>query len=208
MFRLEMPRPAYARSGPTRRDFLQVGTLCGLGLSLPGYLRLQAQGRVSVDRDVHGILLLLTGAPGHLDTWDPKPDAPPEIRGPFRPIRTAVPGVWISEIFPRMARRANHFAILRSVHRPPADAPVPGHLHPLPGDCTTDPPIATVTVPPEMRLQEAIDRMARALEESPSVVQGDAALREACAHLTAPQARAAFDLSQEPEAVRDRYGRN
>src|SRR5437764_7032894 len=52
------------------------------------------------------IVLKLTGGPSHLDTWDMKPDAPSGIRGPFRPIRTNVPGIEISEIFPRMARHA------------------------------------------------------------------------------------------------------
>lgn len=62
------------------------------------------------------ILLILTGGPSHLDTWDPKPDAPREIRGPFKPIRTNVPGIQISEIFPRMARHADKYALIRSVY--------------------------------------------------------------------------------------------
>jgi hypothetical protein len=62
------------------------------------------------------ILLVLTGGPSHLDTWDPKPDATSEIRGPFRPIRTNVPGIEISEIFPRMARHADKYALIRSVY--------------------------------------------------------------------------------------------
>jgi hypothetical protein len=62
------------------------------------------------------ILLLLTGGPSHLDTWDMKPDAPSEIRGPFQPIRTNVPGIEISEIFPRMARHADKYVLVRSVY--------------------------------------------------------------------------------------------
>jgi hypothetical protein len=62
------------------------------------------------------ILLMLTGGPSHLDTWDMKPDAPREIRGPFRPIKTNVPGIEISEILPRMARHADKYALIRSVH--------------------------------------------------------------------------------------------
>ena len=61
-------------------------------------------------------MLVLTGGPSQLDTWDPKPDAPSEIRGPFRPIRTNVPGIEISEIFPRMAKHADKYALLRSVY--------------------------------------------------------------------------------------------
>lgn len=62
------------------------------------------------------IVIVLTGGPSQLDTWDPKPDAPSEIRSPFRPIRTNVPGIQISEIFPRMARCADKFALCRSVY--------------------------------------------------------------------------------------------
>jgi hypothetical protein len=62
------------------------------------------------------IVIRLTGGPSHLDTWDMKPDAPSGIRGPFRPIRTNVPGIEISEIFPRLARHADQFAIVRSVY--------------------------------------------------------------------------------------------
>ena len=56
------------------------------------------------------------GGPGHLDTWDMKPDAPREIRGPFRPIRTRVPGLQISELFPLQAKIADRFSIVRSLH--------------------------------------------------------------------------------------------
>ena len=62
------------------------------------------------------IVLRLTGGASQLDTWDMKPDAPSGIRGPYRPIRTNVPGIEISEIFPRMARLAERYAIIRSVH--------------------------------------------------------------------------------------------
>jgi Protein of unknown function (DUF1501) len=62
------------------------------------------------------IVLRLTGGQSHIDTWDMKPDAPAEIRGPWRPIRTNVPGMQISELFPRMARCAERYAIIRSVH--------------------------------------------------------------------------------------------
>jgi hypothetical protein len=62
------------------------------------------------------LVFRLTGGPSQLDTWDMKPDAPSEVRGPFRPIRTNVPGMEISEIFPRMAKHADKYAIIRSVH--------------------------------------------------------------------------------------------
>jgi len=62
------------------------------------------------------IVIVLTGGASQLDTWDPKPEAPSEIRGPFRPIRTNVPGIRISEVFPRMAKHADKFALCRSVY--------------------------------------------------------------------------------------------
>ena len=62
------------------------------------------------------ILLLLVGGPSQLETWDPKPDAPAEVRGPFRSIATRCPGVRISEHLPRMATRMDRVAVIRSVH--------------------------------------------------------------------------------------------
>jgi hypothetical protein len=62
------------------------------------------------------IIIVLNGGASHLDTWDPKPDAPGDIRGPFRAIETNVPGIRISEIFPRMARCADRYALVRSVY--------------------------------------------------------------------------------------------
>lgn len=94
-----------------RRDFLQAGTL-----ALPGFGLSKAFGAPASKPDVSCILLMLVGGPSHLDTWDMKPDAPSEFRGPFRPIRTNVPGVEISEIFPRMARQADKYALIRSVY--------------------------------------------------------------------------------------------
>lgn len=101
----------------TRRSFLQVGTLGAIGLSLPQYLaaRRQAPGdRVADERAC--ILILNVGAPSQLDTFDMKPDAPAEIRGPFRPIRTACPDIQLSELLPRHAQLADKLALVRSCH--------------------------------------------------------------------------------------------
>jgi uncharacterized protein (DUF1501 family) len=62
------------------------------------------------------ILIFNCGAPSHIDLWDPKPDAPAELRGPFAPIKTNVPGIHISELLPRMASRMDKLALIRSVH--------------------------------------------------------------------------------------------
>src|SRR5208282_3260569 len=71
---------------------------------------------------VNCILLFLVGGPGQLDTWDLKPNAPSNIRGPFKPMHTTVPGVDLCEHFPLMAQRAERFAVVRSVHH--QEAPI------------------------------------------------------------------------------------
>jgi uncharacterized protein (DUF1501 family) len=113
MLRLDTGGKATFCDGLTRRDFLHAGALSGLGLTLPGFLRATPPGK---DSDVNCILLFLLGGPSHIDTWDPKPDAPDEVRGPFKPIATAAPGMRISEIFPRMAKLADKFSLIRSVY--------------------------------------------------------------------------------------------
>ncbi len=112
--------------GLTRRDFLKVGSLGAgaVGLSLADLGLLNAAEK---SKDINCILLFLVGGPSQLDTWDPKPDAPDEIRGPFRPIKTNVPGVEICEHFPLMAKQADRYAILRSVHHKAAPIHETGH---------------------------------------------------------------------------------
>jgi hypothetical protein len=101
--------------GWSRRDFLHAGSLSVLGLTLPGWMSLKAAGGVQ-DKDVNCIMLFLVGGPSQIDTWDPKPNAPAEIRGPFKPIDTTVPGMQITEIFPKMAKHAQEFSLIRSVY--------------------------------------------------------------------------------------------
>jgi hypothetical protein len=103
--------------GLTRRDVLQAGGLGFLGLSLPELLRGQAvAGSSNSSRRARScILLFLMGGPPQHSTWDPKPDAPEQIRGQFKPIATSVPGVQVSELLPRLARLADKLAILRAV---------------------------------------------------------------------------------------------
>ncbi len=95
-----------------RRDFLQAGTLAG-ALGAPAF-GAPAFG-VTTPKAKSVIVLMLVGGPSHVDTWDMKPDAPAGYRSPFRAIRTNVPGIEISEIFPRMARQADRFKLVRSV---------------------------------------------------------------------------------------------
>jgi hypothetical protein len=100
--------------GLSRRGWLQIGGLALGGLALPDILRAQAK---SGQRDpAKGIIMvLLPGGPTHLDTFDPKPDAPAEIRGEFRPIATNVPGLDLCELMPRLARLADKLAVVRSL---------------------------------------------------------------------------------------------
>jgi uncharacterized protein (DUF1501 family) len=113
--------------GLTRRDFLRVGALGAgaVGLSLTDLAGLQAgDGR---PRELNCVLLFLVGGPSQLDTWDLKPDAPDTVRGPFRPIRTNVPGLDVGEHFPRLARMADRYALVRSVHHTAAPIHETGH---------------------------------------------------------------------------------
>lgn len=110
----------------TRRDFLRAGGL-GLGsLSLsPAALLSATQSAPIADRSV--ILLLLVGGPSQLETWDPKPDAPSAVRGPFRTISTRTPGVRVCEHLPRSAARMDRIALVRSVHHDAAPIHETGH---------------------------------------------------------------------------------
>jgi hypothetical protein len=98
-----------------------------LGLTLPGLLALKADGAIRTDRDMNLIMLFLLGAPSQLDTWDMKPDAPAEVRGPYRPLSTNVPGIRVSEIFPRMAIHADKYSIVRTVYHTAAAVHDTGH---------------------------------------------------------------------------------
>ena len=100
--------------GVTRRSFLQVGGLAMGGLSLPALLRAEANSP-RPERHKSVIMVFLPGGPSHLDIWDLKPDAPVEIRGEFRPIHTAIPGVQLCEHLPLLAQHVERFAIIRSL---------------------------------------------------------------------------------------------
>jgi hypothetical protein len=124
---------AHTCDGLTRRDFLQVGTLGAVGFALPDLLAArQAQAAVTGKKDDRHddravILIFNLGAPSQLDTWDMKPDAPAEIRGPFKPIKTNVPGIQISEIFPGHAKLADKFSLVRTCYHTAAAVHDTGH---------------------------------------------------------------------------------
>jgi uncharacterized protein (DUF1501 family) len=114
--------------GVTRRDFLQVGVLGALGLSLSQLSATKLLGATAKGSDDKACILIFNlGAPSQIDTWDMKPDAPREIRGPFKPIRTNNPDIQISEIFPLHAKLADKFSLVRSVYHTAAAVHDTGH---------------------------------------------------------------------------------
>ncbi len=280
MFRIDANRPVRFCDGMSRRDFLHAGTLSMLGLGLPGIQALKAKGLASSDRDINCILLFLVGGPSHVDTWDMKPEAPSEVRGPYRPIETAVPGVQISELFPRMAGQMDHVSLVRTVYHqatavhdtghqmmqtgrlftgglehpqygcvlsylkgPKGDAPphvlVPRPIGPTGGNMphgqaagylgkTFDPFVLNADpnaddfqvpdlLPPDYitsvresrrrKLRDMIDGSVQAFESSPDARLLDDNFESAYRLMSSTTTREAFDLSLEPDAVRDRYGR-
>lgn len=107
-------------SGISRRNFLQAGVLGLGGLTLSELSRGQA-AVAGKPRDTTVILFWLSGGPGHMETWDPKPDAVAQYRGPFGAISTRLPGFQFGELMPEMAKIADKVAILRSVNHGTGD---------------------------------------------------------------------------------------
>jgi len=114
--------------GVTRREFLTVGTVGLFGLRLADFFALQTaqaaarsglEGMKGFGAAKSVILLFLQGGPSHLDIWDPKPDAPSNIRGEFKPISTKVPGIQLSETMPMLAEQVNRYTLIRSMSYTP-----------------------------------------------------------------------------------------
>lgn len=286
--------------GLTRREWLHAGSLGLFGLSLPALLATRKARAASVDGErAFGqakacIVLFLMGGPPQHETWDPKPAAPVEIRGDLRPIPSAVPGLWVGELMPQVARQADKCCVLRAVstndnahsssgywmltgypHQPtnvenskpgapnnwpcvgavvrklrqaqgtraaglPAAITLPEHIWNTggitwPGQdggflgkaadpwlMLCDPSQANFQIPeldlprdvPPLRLQarqsllEAVNWHWETAERSSTLSRYDTLSQQAFDVLRSPKARQAFNLYQEPPAVRDRYGRS
>ena len=281
MFRLDADKCVHFCDGVTRRDFLHAGALGFLGLTLPEFLGLKALGAVPNDKDINCIQLMLVGGPSQLDTWDMKPDAPASIRGPYKPIPTNVSGIQISEIFPRMSKHADKFALVRSVYHtaaavhdtgcqmmqtgrlfqgglespnygcvlrrakgPKGDVP-PNVLLPYPigqlggnlphGDTAgflgkaydpfvlnSDPAVPNFHVPDMLppdyisavrvdrrrSWRDEMDKSVSYFESNEDAKLMDSTFNQAYTLMTSAKAREAFELNQEPEDVRKRYGLN
>src|SRR5438034_3118141 len=113
-------------AGMPRRDFLQLGVGAVLGLGFSDILRLRAHAATSpvaskaAGKQVNCIMIWLDGGPSHYETFDPKPDAPSEVRGEFKAISTAVPGMQFCEAVPNLAKTAQKMTVIRSIcHKDP-----------------------------------------------------------------------------------------
>ena len=280
-----LPPRARRCSGPiSRRSFLEAGALSLLGLGMSDVLRAEsvakAAGRKVREKSV--IFIWLSGGMSQLESYDMKPDAPSEYRGIFNPIKTNVPGMDVCELFPRHAKIADKFNIIRSVchefadhggghkrfltGRIPAspvgfvnDAPAVTSIvskkltrpdQPMPaciagvdagrssidiyslgagwlGPSTTpfmiagDPStpgfkVENIGLTPDMQtrlddrlhLLGGMDRLRRDADSSGLMGAMDEFSQRAFHMLTSPKVQAAFDISREPEKVRDRYGRS
>ena len=282
MFDLFTGRQAAECTGATRREFLRVGGLSALGLSLATFLRLQQQAAASEAAPARRrsttncILLWMQGGPSHIDTLDPKPDAPAEIRGEFDTIPTRLPGVRVCEHLPLLARQMDQLSLIRghdpqngshghadhlmmSGHKFNPALPFPcfgsvvakerGYrdgMFPFvqlgrsidrrfnggvagflgdqynPFEVHDDPSTPAFRVRDlsvasdaergrlerRYRMLNDLDAHQRQVEENTSVQARDAFYERAHTLITSPAAKRAFDLGQEPAAVRDLYGRN
>src|SRR6266516_1490231 len=110
--------PAYC-DGITRRSLLRMGTVAGL--SLADFFRLERAAAAPAARDINCIFIFLIGGMPQHDMWDPKPGAPAEIRGDFKPARTSVPGVQFTDVMPGLCRVADKMAVLRSLTHTDSD---------------------------------------------------------------------------------------
>jgi hypothetical protein len=159
--------------GVERREFLKVGALAGLGLSLPALFARNAQAREGRRADANCILIWTRGGTSHHDTFDPKPGAPASVRGEFGVIDTAVPGVKFASVVPGMARALKRFALLRSWnprnggHGVADQYVLSGHrfnpaiTHPCYGSIVSHQRGFKTSLPPFVQLGDQVDRTNR-----------------------------------------------
>src|SRR6476646_4524782 len=224
-------------NGTTRRDFLKVGALGAIGFSLADFFAAKAAGRVIGRDERSAIMIFNLGAPSQLDTFDMKPDAPAEIRGPFKPISTKSPDIQISEIFPLHAKVADKFSLVRSCHHGGAavhdagwqvmqtgrvftggvNTPHVGSVVSALMGRRSDLPAFVVLPPVEFdaarlarrqKLRQVVDSAVKDFEGSENAKLMDENFHAAFRLMSSREARAAFDLSKESPAMRERYGLN
>ncbi len=165
----ETPRPLWI----SRREMLRIGLL---GLSLPEFLARQA--RAATERPRAGgpgktkscIVLFCWGGVSHLDTWDPKPDAPAEVRGEFKPIATSVPGIRVGEHMPLLARQMHRLAVIRSIQHQ-SSAHGKGMYWNMTGHAPPQPEVAA-NLPPSLQDWPNLGSMVSRLRRSPPGLPG------------------------------------
>src|SRR5438309_4173890 len=120
-------QPGSTCDGFSRREFLRVGGAGMLGISLADILRLEAHAEIGDVKHKNGwgnaksvIFIFLQGGPSHIDIWDPKPDAPSNVRGEFKLIKTVVPGINLTEVMPLLAKQVDKATLIRSMSYTPA----------------------------------------------------------------------------------------
>ena len=137
MFELLQPAPIACCDGMNRRTMLHIGGLASLGLSLPQLLAMGSKSTGSFGRAKRVLMLFMWGGPSHIDLFDMKPEAPTEVRGPFVPVSSKVPGLQISELMPHLGRHTDKIAFIKSVthsdnaHSTSAHWMLTGHKHQL-----------------------------------------------------------------------------
>ena len=266
----------------SRRELIRTGLVGFAGLTLSDLYRLKAQAKTTSTEERTAIILVwLRGGASHLETFDPKPEAPVEYRGPYKPIATNVPGIQICELLPRLAKITDKYAILRSMAHNGGGHPA-GSLQMLAGDManvdkdlpvypdwmsianyyradrvgklpnyvavnpvdrydsftiagstylgpayepfkvTGNPDLPEFEIPgvlgkdrsqadrllQRVALKGRLDELLRGLENSNLGDSFDAFQMQALNLLTSKEARDAFDLTQEADETRERYGRN
>jgi hypothetical protein len=125
-------------AGPlSRRGFMQFGLAGMATLSWPGLLKLRAENAAKPKGERKSIIMVwLPGGQSHIDTYDPKPDASSEYRGPFKTISTKIPGTHFTELLPMNAKIADKFTVLRSMHQTAGGHPA-GTMQMFSGDTDT-----------------------------------------------------------------------
>lgn len=129
MFRIELGVTGRYCDGMSRRSFLQLGVagMASVGLGQLARARAASADSTGEKKDTSVILIWLDGGPGHMDMYDMKPEAPAEYRGIWKPIQTNLPGLDITELFPKQAQVADKFSIVRSLHHGTGDHFAGGH---------------------------------------------------------------------------------
>lgn len=129
MLRIDAGSSGRYCDGLSRRSFVQLGVAGMAGVALPNVLRAKhaSAANTKPGKDIAAILIWLDGGPSHIDLYDMKPEAPSEVRGIWNPISTNVPGIEISELFPKQARVAEKFSIVRSLQHGTGDHFAGGH---------------------------------------------------------------------------------